>query len=383
MTEPIQPMQDPENPQPVAFVDPEPDRTPPIRGKTDAEEEPGPFPIWTAADFAAYEPPPDRDILGQAILRQGNLTLLMGQPGLGKSTASFALAVANIRGDYAFGGIPLNPTPRRWLFIGNENGADRWKEHFESAERGLTAEQQTDLKQQIHVAALFEDENPDLSLPDQEKRLEATVRAAQADVVVLDPWSEIVPNEIDSAIVRASIASLRGAIRRANRHAAILVVCHAKAGREMVADSLGNFGAGNAQRGNRLLYSSARAALLLVPFDDHGSDLVLALAKCNDGPPMGPKRIHFDRDAFRYRVDANFDPEAWAHGLRNNSKPKRKVSPETIEKLVREGHTVTKALVAELTDRASERTVKDAINAAVEAKLILRTSKGTYGLNLE
>lgn len=382
MTESIQSMQDPENPQPVAFVDREPDLKSLNPGKTNKEEL-GPFPIWTAADFAAYEPPPDRDILGQAILREGNLTLLMGQPGLGKSTASFALAIANVRKDHSFAGIRLSPKPRRWLFIGNENGADRWKEHFESADRTLTAEQQMALKQQIYVAALFEDENPDLSLPDQENRLEATVRAAQADVVVLDPWSEIVPNEIDSAIVRASIASLRGAIRRANRHAAILVVCHAKAGREVVADNLSNFGAGNAQRGNRLLYSSARAALLLVPFDDHGSDLVLALAKCNDGPPLAPRRIAFDREAFRYNVNQDFNHEGWSEGLRAKSKPKQKVSAETIEVLVRKGHTSTKALLDQLTDRASERTIKDAIRAAVDVGLILKIARGNYSLNLK
>ena len=54
MTESIQSMQDPENPQPVAFVDREPDFKSLNPGKTNKEES-GPFPIWTAADFAAYE----------------------------------------------------------------------------------------------------------------------------------------------------------------------------------------------------------------------------------------------------------------------------------------------------------------------------------------
>lgn len=379
MKEATQFCDDPENPQPVAFVDPEPELT----THSDFSEEKtnlGPFPIWTAAEFFAYLPPPDRDILGQAIIREGNLTLLMGQPGLGKSTASFALAIANVRGDASFAGIPLSSKPRRWLFIGNENGADRWKQHFEDANRSLTPKQRMALQQQIHVAALFEDEDPDLSLPDQEERLEATVRKSAADVVVLDPWSEIVPNEIDSGIVRDSIASLRSAVRRANRHAAILVVCHAKAGREVVADNLSNFGAGNAQRGNRLLYSSARAALFLVPFDDHGADLVLALTKCNDGPSMGPRRITFDREAFRYSVSQDFNVEEWSEDLRAKTKSKRRVSAETIQTLVREGHTSTKALLSKLADRAKERTVKDAIGGAVNLNLIVRTGHGTYAI---
>ncbi len=341
------------------------------------------FSVWRSSDFDSYQPPEDRDILGQAILRQGSLSLLMGQPGLGKSTASFALAVANVRGDHSFAGIPLCPRPRRWLFIGNENGPDRWKAHFADAAGTMTSDQREALRSNIAVAALFDGESADMSLPDQEHRLEATVRAAQADVVVLDPWTEIVPNEIDSTVVRAAIGSLRRAIRRANRHAATLVVCHAKAGREMVADSIGNFGAGTAQRGNRMLFSSARSALLMVPHDEDGTDLVLSLAKCNDGPPLNPRRIAFDREAFRYRVNADFDVQAWTEGLRAKTRPKRKVDPETIERLVRAGHTTTKAIVEQLASRAGERSTKDAISNAVEIGLLRRTGHGTYAINLE
>ena len=341
------------------------------------------FPLWTATDFDIYQPSADCDILGQAILRQGSLSLLMGQPGLGKSTASFALAVANVRKDRDFAGIPLCQNPRRWLFIGNENGPDRWKAHFAAAAQTMSPAEREALRSQISVANLFDGDDTDLTMPDNENRLKATVQAAQADVVVLDPWTEIVPNEIDSTVVRAAIGSLRRAIRRANRHAATLVVCHAKAGREMVADSLGNFGAGNAQRGNRMLFSSARAALLMVPFDEEGTDLVVSLAKCNDGPPLNPRRIAFDREAFRYRVNPDFDVQSWTEGLRAKTRPKRKVDTQTIESLVRAGHTTTKAIVEQLASRASERSTKDAISNAVEIGLLRRTGHGTYAINLE
>ena len=69
--------EDPRNPRPVAFVDPDPTPNPPNPRKAD-QKDLGPFPIWTAADFAAYKPLTDQDILGIAILRQGQLTLLMG-----------------------------------------------------------------------------------------------------------------------------------------------------------------------------------------------------------------------------------------------------------------------------------------------------------------
>jgi hypothetical protein len=59
------------------------------------------------------------------------------------------------------------------------------------------------------------------------------------------------------------------------------------------------------------------------------------------------------------------------------------VPAETIETLVREGYTSTKALVSQLADRASERTAKEAIATAVKVGLILNTGRGTYSLNLE
>ena len=377
MSEPTQFKQDSENPQPGAFVGPKFDLKSPTN-ETKDKKHLIPFPIWTAADFTAYEPPPDRDILGKAILRQGNLTLLMGQAGLGKSTAALALAIANVRGDLDFAGLPLSPKPRRWLFIGNENGADRWKEHFEAANKTLTPEQQAVLEQNVHVAALFEDENPDLSLPDQEGRLEATVRTAQADVVVLDPWTEIVPNEVDSGIVRDSIASLKGAIRRANPHAAILVICHAKSGRDAATESLSNFNGGKVQRGNGMLYNSARAAILLTPYADQGSDLIISVIKCNDGPKPEPKHVVFQRDEFRYKVKKTFIVNASVGRMNKYSKKPRAVEPETIKELVNKGHTETNQIIAQLHNVASSRTIKEAISISLNLNMITKVKQGVY-----
>jgi hypothetical protein len=121
----------------------------------------------------------------------------------------------------------------------------------------------------------------------------------------------------------------------------------------------------------------------MVPFDEEGTDLVVGLAKCNDGPPLNPRRIAFDREAFRYRVNPDFDVQAWTEGLRAKTRPKRKVDAATIESLVRAGHTTTKAIVEQLASRASERSAKDAIANAVEIGLLRRTGHGTYAINLE
>lgn len=361
--------QDPRNPRPHPFLPGEP---PPQEADKDA---PRPFPLWGLDDFDAYTPPPGRDILGDAILRREGLCLLMGQPGLGKSSFALAACLADIRGDLDFAGIPLHPGARRWLFIGNENGQDRWKADFAAIAKTLDPVQRDALRQRVMVAAVFDDDAPDLTLPRAEGRIRETVKAFQADVVVLDPWGELVEDEIKSDVVRGAIHALRRAVRSGKRDAATLLICHAKAGREAVADFVGNFGGANAQRGNRMLFSSARAALLLVPHDEESRDLVLSLAKCNDGPGFPPRRVRLDRDKWRVVVDPDFDLASWKDGLRAKASKPRKVTPRDVADACGDGCRTRADFGKRFTD-ASERTVTNALREAVAQGLLQKTEQG-------
>lgn len=361
--------QDPDNPRPRPFL---PGEAPPQEAAKDA---PRPFDLWGADDFDAYTPPPGRDILGDAILRRERLCLLMGQPGLGKSSFALALAVANVRGDTAFAGMPLHPVPCRWLFIGNENGKDRWKADFAAIAKTLDPVQRDALRERVRVAAVFDDDAPDLTLPRAEGRIRETVKAFQADVVVLDPWGELVEDEIKSDVVRGAIQALGRAVRSGKRDAAPLLICHAKAGREAVADFVGNFGGATAQRGNRMLFSSARAALLLVPHDEESRDLVLSLAKCNDGPGLPPRRVRLDRDTWRVVVDPDFDLDSWKDGLRAKAPKARKVTPRDAADACGDGCRTRADFVNRFPD-ASERTVANALAEAVAQGLLQKTGQG-------
>jgi hypothetical protein len=361
---------DPANPVPRLFV---PGESRPLEA---AKEGPRPFALWTLDEFDAYTPPPDRDILGDAILRRESLCLLMGQPGLGKSSLALALAVANVKGETEFAGITLQPVACRWLFIGNENGKDRWKADLDAIAKTLDPGQREALRERVMVAAVFDDDSPDLTLPHAEGRIRETVKVARADVVVLDPWGELVEDEIKSDVVRGAIHALRRAVRGGNLNAATLLVCHAKAGREAVAEFVGNFGGVTAQRGNRMLTSAARAALLLVPHDEEGGDLVLALAKCNDGPGLAPRRVRLDRNAWRVVVDPDFDLAAWKDGLRVKSTKARKVSVWELYSACGEGCRTRAEFVKLFQGRASEKSVGNALGEAVDADVLQKTGNG-------
>jgi KaiC/GvpD/RAD55 family RecA-like ATPase len=362
--------QDPANPMPRLFVAGE------SHPQEASKEGPRPFPLWTLDNFDAYTPTPGRDILGEAILRRESICLLMGQPGLGKSSFALALAVANVKGETDFAGIPLHPVECRWLFIGNENGKDRWKADLDAIAKTLDPEKREALRERVIVAATFDDDASDLTLTHAEGRIRETVKDAQADVVVLDPWGDLVEDEIKSDVVRAAIHALRRAVRGGNRNAATLLICHAKTGREAVADFVGNFGGVTAQRGNRMLISSARAALLLVPHDEESGDLVLALAKCNDGPGLAPRRVRLDRNAWRVILDSEFDIASWKDGLRAKASKPRKVPLRELYDACGEECRTRADFVKKFKGRASERSVGDALAEAVANRVLEKTGTG-------
>ena len=347
--------------------------------KVENEQGPRPFKIWTAIEFQNYNPPDGVDILGKAILRHTQLTLLCGQGGIGKSTWTLALAVAQICGESSFCGLPLDPKPRKWLFIGTENGADRWKADLAIVCNQLDEAGRAAVAERLLVAAIFDDEAPDLELPDAAGRIQATIREAQADVVVLDPWAELVANEIDSAVVKAAILSLRRAVRCGSPNASTLLVVHARTGREAVADAGGNFGGMNAQRGNRALTNNARCVLSIVPRYEDGTDLVLACAKINDGEKFAPRALRVDRGRLRYAIDPSFNVDEWREEVRGKGTG-RKCEVADVVEVVRSGVRKTGEIVDALKTKVERRTVMDRLDAAVSCGALQKVAHGQYVL---
>ena len=353
----------------------------------DVSNEPKPFRIWRASDFAKHTTDPDDDVLGEALLRAGNLTVLIGQGNVGKSTWSLALASAQITRQTAFCGLELATMTQRWLFLGTENGADRWKADFASVLQKMDSEDCQRIEENLMIAALFDEaeSDPSLTLPESAGRLTATIQATGADIVVLDPWNDLTSDEIDSNVVRSTIYSLRAAVRAANPRCAILVLAHARTGKEALGAAGGNFDGPNSQRGNRMLTNSARCVLGLYPREDSASEkLVLMCVKLNDAAKFSPIAIDFSRSRFDYHVEADWCVEDWRSDVKasNSSKGsiRAKCSSEDVVEVIRSGVSRTGAIVAELEGKASARSVKEALACAVAEGKILRVTAGVYTL---
>jgi len=333
--------------------------------------------LWTCSEFEKLEKPEGLDLLGQGIIRRGQLTLLMGQGGLGKSTFSFGLAVASVRREPHFAGIPLH-SPLTCLFFNAEASQWRWKEDFKAAKAGTSPNLHADLDNRIHIASLFDHGHGDhfelgrFALP-----IGTAVAKVMPDLVVFDPWSEFAIDEMDTKSVRESLRQLKNAVWTANPQAAIVVVIHAKPGMEAAAAGASNFGGGSNQRGNRAVFNSARAALSMAPFSDQGTDIVLSLSKANDAPPLAPRRLSLDRQTLTYRVDPSFDADEWRSGLRKN-RPTAKVSVEEVIAAIESaeiGMRSPKDIVAALLKLPSGPSKRTADRAIAEAKDTKRVVK--------
>ena len=225
----------------------------------------------------------------------------MGHGGVGKSRLAVALAVAQITGKTPFCRLHVNGPARTWLFIGSENSAARWKTDLEKLTGSLSEEQRHLVENHLCVAATFEDEVGLQDISASSGRIGSTIREVQPGAIVFDPWADLCPgdeNKTDEC--RSGITQLRAIARRHAPHAAILLIAHARPGREAISTGTDAYAGGSFLRGNKALYNSCQSMLCLVPGDKEDSNrLVLICGKCNDGPRFEPRGVIFAPKDFR------------------------------------------------------------------------------------
>jgi hypothetical protein len=198
----------------------------------------------------------------------GSLTLLVGDPGLGKSLLTIDLAAKVSRGELGDGGVSLLVTAEDAL-------AATVRPRLDAAEAGLDRVRLF----QKGTGGLEEG----LVLPDDVEELASLIGGHEAKLVVIDPLAAHLPRQINTwkdQSVREALAPLH---RAAEAHqAAIVVVAHLNKGEG--SDPLRRIG------GSVGIAAAARSVLLLArdpsdPEGERGSQRVLAHAKSNLGPP--------------------------------------------------------------------------------------------------
>lgn len=267
------------------------------------------FDITPARALADMVPPPREDILGDALLFPRGLTALIAPPGTGKTRLAIQLAVSSLIGR------PLGPLamPRRslkWLLlIGNENSLRRCKVDLTAQLLSVPAEYADTVLDSIGFQ-LVEDVD-DVIGPQSFGKISKTCEAFSADVVIFDPLGDLLSGDSNSdSDTRESLRSIQHSVWSARPTAAILLIHHAREGRNNTAMAVG-WDKGAYGKGSKAIRAACRAVLNVAPGDaDNGDKIVVACGKCNDAQPFEPFGLELVNGIYEW--DRCFDLEAWA-----------------------------------------------------------------------
>jgi len=286
-------------------VDPEFDATTPPDVK--------PFTVWTISQFRSWQEPPDLNILGDGLLQKGGLAVVGGQGGVGKSRYALQLAICQTLG-LPFVGLDTHGKPQRWLFIGNENSISRMKTDLDAMLSQYTEEQIDILERHLFMQALVDTDDYFISLGDEDikARWIQTLMEFRPTVLVADPFGNILDGDmLKDADVRRTIAELTKIAREANPLMAIVILHHARTGRQNILQAVG-WDKGNFLIGSKALYSAARTVINMAPGDkEDSSKVVMSCGKSNNAKAFSTVGLCLNETTHFYEIDTDFDLEAW------------------------------------------------------------------------
>lgn len=276
-----------------------------------------PLTVWTPDELLAWTPPSDAVIIGDAnhgyVVRE-ELTVIIGPPGTGKSRLLTWGAICAITGRQ-FAGLGIQNSPTKWLLIGNENSRRRQRYDLERMMSTLTNAERESVRSNLRIHVLDQARDSLLDLGDRGAReaIAATLRLHTPDVVVFDPWANMVPgDENKNSDVRDGVRHLLNLVRLNAPRAACIVVHHARTGAATVAQAGNRFSGASLSRGGKALPSAARCEIAVWPGDaEDGGRIVVTCEKSNNAPIFAPRGLILDPESMTYDIDPSFNVEAW------------------------------------------------------------------------
>lgn len=300
-------------------------------------------------DIARLKIEPVEYIWNDMPLLKGGLIEVIGAPGVGKSRFLASLAKAQILGR-RFGGLDTLSAPKKWLFVGSENGINRiqreaqkfligefkgdissWtdKAFMEAARtNGFTDEEVERVNTHFRTFTLEDPADCLISLcPENCEKLKATLLEWKPDILVCDPWGDLIDgDELVDRDVRQTIAALRFCLAEAKLAIPSIIVNHARMGIKEVAHASG-FDAGNFGKNSKCLYSIARYVLNIRPAaQGNNPPIEVICAKNNDGPVPPPVALKLNEATEMYEALEGFDHSAWQKELEGLSRQAVKAS---------------------------------------------------------
>ena len=230
------------------------------------------FKFYTPGECRGYEPRPGFILVGDCHLTRGSVTVIAGAPGIGKSRAGTALAVAGATGADWFG-LPVHKKFKTAILQG-ENGRYRLKTEFAALDDAT-------LNDFIRVS-----DRPDYGLafdsPEFRHALKSWLADFKPDVLLLDPWNGIAHDDRQKDY-REAFENIFAVLAKGEDAPAIVIIAHTRKPKD--DDRRTGRALLNELSGSHALGSVPRCAFVMQSASDDETDgrVVWTCCKNNDG----------------------------------------------------------------------------------------------------
>lgn len=246
----------------------------------------------------SYRAPEGSVLVGNNHIVRGSVFVIGGAPGVGKSRASVALAVAGALGS-PWLGLPVHRRFRS-MIIQNENGRARLSEEF-------FALPSQELESWIRVSPpppfglAFDD-------PGFRVDLAAAIESFKPDLILIDPWNAVAADDKAKDYLE-TFHRIRSLIPAGDSAPAIGIVAHTRKPKQ--DERTNGRSLLNLLAGSYVLASVPRSVFVIQPASDDTEDnrVVVTCCKNNDGP-LGTQSAWYRRNGV-FELVPDFDWESF------------------------------------------------------------------------
>ncbi|MGI8436101.1 MAG: AAA family ATPase [Chthoniobacterales bacterium] len=252
--------------------------------------------FYSPAELRAYEPDNDIKLVGNCHVMRGEVFVVGGEPGVGKSRAATALAIAGATGQ-PWLGLSIH-RQFRTMIVQTENGRFRLKQEFDSI----------NLHKEIESWVRVSEPPPfGLTLTNSEfqEDIKAELEAFRPDCVILDPWNAAARDDRQKDYTE-TFEALRRILPTGPDKPALGIIAHT---RKPKTDEKRTGGTGlmHLLAGSYILTSVPRSIFVMIPGSEDETDdsVVWFNPKNSNGPHAARSAWH--REAGGFTSHQEFD----------------------------------------------------------------------------
>jgi KaiC/GvpD/RAD55 family RecA-like ATPase len=289
----------------------------------------------TQKEIRGWKAPDDHFLIGEGLITRGEIVLIGGAPGIGKSRAALALAISGATGRDWFG-IPVK-NQFRTLIIQCENSRHRLKSDFDAvAEAGINLEN--------HVLVT---DCPDIGLafsrPDFRAEVKRMIEEFKPAVVVVDPWTEATKGDKKEDYQNA-LTDIRSCLPKGPNAPALVIVCHTR--KPQGEEKTSGRGLLNLIAGSYTIGSAARTAFVIQKASDEPDDTRRVWTCCKANNCEMPPQTAWDCSIASFEPLPDFDWTSFKSGGKPSGRPS-KVREEDIRTILADGRRASKKVIVE------------------------------------